>query len=735
LYTTLKEIEEVQYAQNYNEMILVHENYRPLHIRLVGSQSAQKALEVLTLPIGIAVDVEKSGNEDDKATYSPSETDKDYNSYGYLTTSGNYPRSVSFFNGRLVFAGTKNNPQRIFAGSVGKKNGVYDFATYTLFLTFSREYYITVYGTLNMIDNTFEPEDSIEFSKFVESYPRYYVASLSFPKGTMIAGVVDSKILFTQRNQGYSISDDERTKLSGWYTWYNSLPMSDPYLIYSIYDSGGRPVSEDTTELAYNMSGFSISWRRDDDLRNYTFVSIGTPNDVKRLMSDFSEFDAWVRENLPQFSRPAVVTSFISDFYAHLQAGTKYTVTTTTGATYTLYGTPEQIYQQILGMSGSEGPITKTYLSFYAIKIIEDRYPTPDDGFTNEIASARSDAIRWIAQNKNLLVGTETAEWVIPAGVTATNVQAVLNSRYGSDRIQGTSVGDAMCFFQSGRKALVEYYIPQQDNNFRANNMAMLSKNMLHESAAFDFDFISAPYTKLFVSREDGIIVALLYERSTGTFAWGRIRTNGNIESVATVPGGSGYDDVYLIVERIVERIVEGVVEKKPAYFLEMLAERRRSTDAPDAEVFLDSYQKWTGKAEGYETDAAVYDELNNKTYTIDEAEAVPAWTEEHPTWIGYPYTSRVRSMPILANNQMKPNNIKSLSIRLNDSFLPKIGSFSLQDGQGRPGAVDRISRREPYGGIVQVPFPGVWDRDVFFELIHDTPTRCRVLAVNAEVN
>jgi hypothetical protein len=121
-----------------------------------------------------------------------------------------------------------------------------------------------------------------------------------------------------------------------------------------------------------------------------------------------------------------------------------------------------------------------------------------------------------------------------------------------------------MCFFQTGKKALVEYYIPQQDNNFRANNMAMLSKNMLHESPAFDFDFISAPYTKIFVSREDGTMACLLYERSTGTFAWGRITTGteigivengrtawtrtGLIKSVATIPGQAGYDDVYLIV-------------------------------------------------------------------------------------------------------------------------------------------------------------------------------------------
>jgi hypothetical protein len=314
-----------------------------------------------------------------------------------------------------------------------------------------------------------------------------------------------------------------------------------------------------------------------------------------------------------------------------------------------------------------------------------------------------SDAIRWIGQNKNLLIGTETAEYIIPAGTNATNTQSILNSRYGSDKIQGTSVGDAMCFFQSGKKGLVEYYIPQQDNNFRANNMAMLNRNMLHESPAFDFDFISAPYTKIFVSREDGAVVSLLYERSTGTFAWGRIITNGRIVSVATLPGQSGFDDVYLIAER------------QGQYYLELLQEREH--------VYLDSHRAWDGDASGYNNSAIVYDETDNTIYPVTQ-EPIAG----HRMFIGYPFAAVVRSMPVLANDQMRQNAIKSLSIRFYDSYMPRMKSL--------PNNVENtIPREEPYTGVVQAPFPGVYERDVHFELIHDKPTRCQILAVNAEAN
>jgi hypothetical protein len=163
-----------------------------------------------------------------------------------------------------------------------------------------------------------------------------------------------------------------------------------------------------------------------------------------------------------------------------------------------------------------------------------------------------------------------------------------------------------------------------------------------------------------------------------------------------------------------------------------MLAERRRSADAPDAEVFLDSYSPWTGDFGDYNPLAAVYDETDGKAYPALEA---PEPIAGHTMWIGFPYTSRVRSMPVLTNDKMKQNIIKNLYIRFNNSFMPMVRAVSMEEGAERIGNTDRITRKEPYSGIVQIPFPGVWDRDVFFELIHDKPTPCRVLAVNAEAN
>jgi hypothetical protein len=94
--------------------------------------------------------------------------------------------------------------------------------------------------------------------------------------------------------------------------------------------------------------------------------------------------------------------------------------------------------------------------------------------------------------------------------------------------------------------------------------------------------------------------------------------------------------------------------------------------------------------------------------------------------WVGYPYRSRMVSLPVLANDQMRVQIIKALSIRFNESYMPLVKT-------GTDGPEEHIPRPEPFTGIVRVPFPGSYEKDAFFELTHESPTPCRALAINAE--
>jgi hypothetical protein len=701
IYNEMSVIDEVQYAQNFETMVLVHPNRVPIVVKFINEQ-----LYAFNFTVNYKVTIKTSEEGGvDESKYD--EDDPIYKDNYYLQTENNYPSAVTFFNGRLIFAGTKRNPQRVFASGIVGEDGNYHFATYKLYLALQR-IYITITGSIDA-DNTKtiildRTDEGLKFTKPLETY---FLDTPFYPPGTKIDSLQGSVLTvsgpatiqlpldeaaqlmltaFVEQFDEYEKYDEtsEKIKFATFMTEQYDQVMGDNFVQnYVYFIIGACTIRIHTKFMNESDNGFTI-------------VAKTLPEDAVRIYEENpSYFNDIINELVEQQTaynpiHPPINVILYPDNILSAIVDLTFKCTHTMklifeGETY--YGYAPDIKEKIEIRYADANHV---YIPIYTEKVLEDRYPTPEDGFTFEIASDMSDSIRWIAQNKNLLLGTETAEWVIPAETTAVNVRAILNSRYGSDKIQATSVGDAMCFFQSGRKALVEYYIPQQDNNFRANNMAMMNPGMLHESRAFDFDFISAPYTKIFVSREDGVLVTLLYERNTGTFAWGRMITGGEIKSVATLPGDSGFDEVYLIVKR------------SGTFYLERLDERGER-------VYLDSNSPYTGSKSGYTGDAVVYD---NK--------------------IGYPFTSRAKSMPVLANNQMKQNAIKSLQVRFRDSFMPRVRS--------EPNGVEntiphRGTDGQGYSGIIQIPFPGVYDRDVTFEFFINDPRRCEILAVNAEAN
>jgi hypothetical protein len=311
----------------------------------------------------------------------------------------------------------------------------------------------------------------------------------------------------------------------------------------------------------------------------------------------------------------------------------------------------------------------------------------------------------------------------------------------------------------------VEYYIPEADSYFRANNMALLAPQMLNESRPKEFDVASAPYTKLFITREDGQLVTLLYERSTGTFAWGRVTTGevlkntmsdeeknkakeewekkvdesrrqyalphpgsfvqpqklervieSRVQCVTVLPGPDGYDDIYLSVER------NGV------FYLERLREAGM--------VYLDSWKEWkwetpeekTSLLAQYTSDAVVYDVVEDKTYRLNGD--LPEQSQEgRRRWIGYKYTSILRSMPVQPNEKMHHANITGLQMRISDSFVPR--------AREKKDAWDssESSGMEPKSGVEVIDFIGGADRTAQFEILTDKPGRCCVLSVYGRIS
>jgi len=126
---------------------------------------------------------------------------------------------------------------------------------------------------------------------------------------------------------------------------------------------------------------------------------------------------------------------------------------------------------------------------------------------------------------------------------------------------------------------------------------------------------------------------------------------------------------------------------------------------------------------DGYGEAAVVYDAKENKAHK--PSAGLPKSTPERPLYVGYPYTSVMRSMPV-QNKDMSPVNIRGLSMRFHDSFMPGVRNKDATSDS-------RASSEEPFSGVTSVDILDGADTNAWFEIYHDRPTRCCVLSVYAE--
>ena len=771
------EIPEVQYAQNQNMVIFTHQNHPPIQMYFLPDNISINVFNINTL---VSFECEP-GLQHEFAI----EEDKFYK-LGYLRNEGQYPRSVAFFNNRLVFAATKYNKQRLFFSHVNKIN---NFSTYKTIVTPAPNI-VEVRVKITAGSKKVQFVDFAEAEKITNPDSKmYYTDSRFFPEGTtmeiypygqdgtpyMELSKIPQNIIGMEPAHYATVRAELESKVFAFEN-KNDFPTiaTTTRIAEFTYGSSGVGGSYDYIYLYIGASFFYLDEGEGTKSRNFIIS--------RYFRQNYDQDKATTKQNLISTIKAACEEYAGTSFHGNINGWHDNEINAAADAiisssadylkyeheklSKTYYNYMPDIKREVLNDLAFNATM-EVYLTLYTKEFKKEDMVTPDCGFTFEPSSGTNDAIKWLSVNRGIIVGTELSEFFIPPDIHANNTQAVALSRYGSDDIQGAAIGAATVFFQSGRKGLVEYY-PNDYDQFRANNMALLAQQMLHESPAKEFDFATAPYTRLYITREDGTLVTLLYERGTGTFAWSRITTGeavrdtvtpeeveearrnhrdpdaddpyrisyhasrsfvpptrlkrfveGKVITCAVLPGEDGFDDVYLIVKR------------KDKFFLERIRE--------SGTVYLDSWKEWKYANESerralldsYDAETAgVYDEGKNEFFKLSaKTGELPASSGPgNRRYIGYPYKSVMKSVPVLKNEKMEPVSASAMNVRLHDSYIPYI-TFQGDAVEGEPGKVvyDDYVIREP--GILSGQ-----SRNLQFYITHNTPNRCCMLSVYTEV-
>ena len=189
-----------------------------------------------------------------------------------------------------------------------------------------------------------------------------------------------------------------------------------------------------------------------------------------------------------------------------------------------------------------------------------------DAGLSFTLSSSESNPIQWITSQDRLLVGTAGDEWTLGASdenstLTPTNVQALRQSSYGSKYLRSLVVNDVILFVQRAGRKVRELVYSFQTDGWVAPDLTVLSEHVT------DGEIVELAYQQqqdaiYWVITGNGELCGMTYEREQKVVGWHRHTTDGTFESVATIYGGTGPDQVWVAVKRTINGVTKRYVER-----------------------------------------------------------------------------------------------------------------------------------------------------------------------------
>jgi hypothetical protein len=171
--------------------------------------------------------------------------------------------------------------------------------------------------------------------------------------------------------------------------------------------------------------------------------------------------------------------------------------------------------------------------------------------------AGQQNEIRWSIAKDTLVLGTVGGEHLLGASknneaLTPTNVQAKIQTTYGSEDIEPLLVNQAVLFVQRGGKKVRELLYNFESDSHQADDLTVFS-NHITGGGIVDIAFQRTPDPRLWCVRSDGVMALMVYERDQNVFSWCRFVTDGEFESVAVMYGGdNSEDEVWVTVKRMI---------------------------------------------------------------------------------------------------------------------------------------------------------------------------------------
>lgn len=273
------------------------------------------------------------------------------------------------------------------------------------------------------------------------------------------------------------------------------------------------------------------------------------------------------------------------------------------------------------------------------------------DSYSFTLATNSGGLIKWLVSKTALLVGTTQDEWSISSSngssaITPTNVTAKKQSKYGSAGLPAIIINDTVIYLQKLGRKLREFVYTWASETWVSNDITALAEHVTRNTIV-ELAYQRVPDAILWIVRGDGQLVSMTYEREQQVVGFSRHTTQGTFESVATINGLAGEDEVYVLVNRTINGSTVRYIER-------FKTGMRDALDAADTAAwwYLDCAKNQTASTSTGKTKAIA------GTYT-----STPSYDADGVTIISYTVTVTSAGHGLSTGNSVRVTSASSLDL------------------------------------------------------------------------
>lgn len=364
-----------------------------------------------------------------------------------------------------------------------------------------------------------------------------------------------------------------------------------------------------------------------------------------------------------------------------------------------------------------------------------------DDAIARSINVDQVNHIVWMKSGKKLYYGTVGGEGHLSSGsasaVTPTSITTLMESRYGStETVDSVLIGNETIFLQRPGKTVRRYAYDYQSDSFGGENLSILAEHLTMNTTVAEMAYQQEPYGIVWCVTADGDLLGLTYMPEHKVAAWHKHATDGDFESVCTIPGDTD-DEVWVVVNRTIGGATKRYVERLDPFFTAAITEDAFFVDSGltydgVAVTTITGLEHLAGKTVAILGDGAV---IASKVVSVAGTVTLPY--SASVVSVGLPYTSTMATMPLVLTDSSgsvlgKKKRISTVRIKFYGSYGGEIGSDGTSyDAINFPLVANEVAL---FTGDKEVSFPGGFDSYGKIYMRQVLPLPCTILSLMPDV-